>query len=122
MGGKTLLLYNTMDQAPGLLAWEEYRRRSIRARRAQRPFGPQQQLFFLAARVGPSQAVLSKESSLRVPVDDNPIELAFQQRYGSIVAYRWFGDGYILLRPRSGPRAARSSRVGEGINDYHEIA
>ncbi|XP_005092773.1 WD repeat-containing protein 19 [Aplysia californica] len=28
---------------------------------------------------------------------DNPIELAFQQRYGSIVAYKWFGDGYILI-------------------------
>ena len=23
--------------------------------------------------------------------------LAFQTRYGSIVAYHWFGDGYILL-------------------------
>lgn len=28
---------------------------------------------------------------------DNPIELAFQQRYGNIVAYKWFGDGYIML-------------------------
>ena len=28
---------------------------------------------------------------------DNPIELAFQNRYGTIVAYHWFGDGYILL-------------------------
>lgn len=28
---------------------------------------------------------------------DNPIELAFQQRYGSIVSYKWFGDGYILI-------------------------
>ncbi|GFN82173.1 WD repeat-containing protein 19-like [Plakobranchus ocellatus] len=28
---------------------------------------------------------------------DNPIELAFQQRYGYIVAYKWFGDGYILI-------------------------
>ena len=28
---------------------------------------------------------------------DNPIELAFQTRYGSIGAYHWFGDGYILL-------------------------
>ncbi|KAK6172308.1 hypothetical protein SNE40_015995 [Patella caerulea] len=28
---------------------------------------------------------------------DNPIELAFQQRYGNIVSYRWFGDGYILI-------------------------
>ncbi|XP_063074275.1 WD repeat-containing protein 19 isoform X2 [Engraulis encrasicolus] len=28
---------------------------------------------------------------------DNPIELAFQQRYGSIVSYRWYGDGYIMI-------------------------
>ena len=28
---------------------------------------------------------------------ENPIELAFQSRYGSIVAYNWFGDGYILI-------------------------
>ncbi|XP_022086384.1 WD repeat-containing protein 19-like [Acanthaster planci] len=28
---------------------------------------------------------------------DNPIELAFQQRYGAIVAYKWYGDGYIML-------------------------
>ncbi|KAJ8281320.1 hypothetical protein GJAV_G00066160 [Gymnothorax javanicus] len=28
---------------------------------------------------------------------DNPIELAFQQRYGSIIAYRWYGDGYIMI-------------------------
>ncbi len=28
---------------------------------------------------------------------DNPIELAFQSRYGTIMAYHWFGDGYILL-------------------------
>jgi WD repeat-containing protein 19 len=28
---------------------------------------------------------------------DNPIELAFQQRYGSIVSYKWYGDGYIML-------------------------
>ncbi|KAM3864863.1 WD repeat-containing protein 19 [Diretmus argenteus] len=28
---------------------------------------------------------------------ENPIELAFQPRYGSIVSYRWYGDGYILI-------------------------
>ncbi|GAB6019440.1 WD repeat-containing protein 19 [Chamberlinius hualienensis] len=28
---------------------------------------------------------------------ENPMELAFQQKYGEIVSYRWFGDGYILL-------------------------
>ncbi|XP_025088691.1 WD repeat-containing protein 19-like isoform X2 [Pomacea canaliculata] len=28
---------------------------------------------------------------------ENPIELAFQPRYGTIVSYKWFGDGYILI-------------------------
>ncbi|ESO89539.1 hypothetical protein LOTGIDRAFT_218902 [Lottia gigantea] len=28
---------------------------------------------------------------------DNPIELAFQPRYGNIISYRWFGDGYMLI-------------------------
>ncbi|KAF4071641.1 hypothetical protein AMELA_G00275630 [Ameiurus melas] len=28
---------------------------------------------------------------------DNPIELAFQERYGNIVSYRWYGDGYIMI-------------------------
>ena len=28
---------------------------------------------------------------------ENPIELAFQTKYGDIVAYNWFGDGYILI-------------------------
>jgi len=28
---------------------------------------------------------------------ENPIELAFQTKYGDIVAYHWYGDGYILI-------------------------
>uniref|UniRef100_A0A3Q1K7R2 Uncharacterized protein n=1 Tax=Anabas testudineus TaxID=64144 RepID=A0A3Q1K7R2_ANATE len=28
---------------------------------------------------------------------DNRIDLTFQHRYGNIVSYRWFGDGYILI-------------------------
>ncbi|MCI4395062.1 hypothetical protein PGIGA_G00175990 [Pangasianodon gigas] len=28
---------------------------------------------------------------------DNPIELAFQERYGNIISYRWYGDGYIMI-------------------------
>ncbi|XP_065554920.1 WD repeat-containing protein 19 isoform X2 [Lathamus discolor] len=28
---------------------------------------------------------------------DNPIDLKFQQAYGSIVSYRWYGDGYIMI-------------------------
>ncbi|PAA79483.1 hypothetical protein BOX15_Mlig021619g2, partial [Macrostomum lignano] len=28
---------------------------------------------------------------------ENPVELAFQTRYGHIVDYRWYGDGYIMI-------------------------
>lgn len=28
---------------------------------------------------------------------DNPIELAFQPKYGQIITYKWFGDGYMML-------------------------
>jgi WD repeat-containing protein 19 len=28
---------------------------------------------------------------------DSPIELAFQQKYGDIVNYQWYGDGYIMI-------------------------
>ncbi|NXK78082.1 WDR19 protein, partial [Amazona guildingii] len=28
---------------------------------------------------------------------DNPIDLKFQQAYGNIVSYRWYGDGYIMI-------------------------
>ncbi|XP_077157824.1 WD repeat-containing protein 19 isoform X1 [Paroedura picta] len=28
---------------------------------------------------------------------DNPIELQFQQHYGNIVSYKWYGDGYIMI-------------------------
>eukprot|EP00727_Mastigamoeba_balamuthi_P013091 m51a1_g8404 putative wd repeat-containing protein 19 isoform x1 (1404) ;mRNA; r:243939-249400 len=28
---------------------------------------------------------------------DNPIELAFQQKYGNITVHTWFGDGYLML-------------------------
>ncbi|XP_007496615.1 WD repeat-containing protein 19 isoform X2 [Monodelphis domestica] len=28
---------------------------------------------------------------------DSPIDLEFQQRYGNIVCYSWYGDGYIMI-------------------------
>ncbi|NXC85212.1 WDR19 protein, partial [Cercotrichas coryphoeus] len=28
---------------------------------------------------------------------DNPIDLKFQQPYGRIVSYKWYGDGYIMI-------------------------
>lgn len=28
---------------------------------------------------------------------DNPVELAFQPKYGEIATYKWFGDGYMMV-------------------------
>ncbi|XP_030375229.1 WD repeat-containing protein 19 [Scaptodrosophila lebanonensis] len=32
-----------------------------------------------------------------LPEPDNPTELGFQSRYGSLLQHKWFGEGYILL-------------------------
>eukprot|EP00755_Sulcionema_specki_P023223 Sspe_Gene.78375::Locus_49029_Transcript_1_1_Confidence_1.000_Length_4205::g.78375::m.78375/K19671/WDR19, IFT144; WD repeat-containing protein 19 len=66
MGGKTLLLYNTVDQ-------------------------------------------------------ENPFELAFQAKYGSIVSYRWFGDGYVLIGFSSGTVVVISTRIQEIGNEVSSI-
>ena len=44
---------------------------------------------------------------------ENPIELAFQSRYGSIVAYRWFGDGYMMIGFSAGYLVAISTHEDE---------
>ena len=44
---------------------------------------------------------------------DNPIELAFQPRYGSINAYKWFGDGYIMIGFSAGYLVVISTHMKE---------
>ncbi|XP_076760750.1 intraflagellar transport protein Oseg6 [Xylocopa sonorina] len=44
---------------------------------------------------------------------ENPIELAFQKRYGSIVTYKWYGDGYILVGFETGHITAISTHIKE---------
>ncbi|XP_041121208.1 WD repeat-containing protein 19 [Polyodon spathula] len=44
---------------------------------------------------------------------DNPIELAFQQRYGNIIAYRWYGDGYIMIGFSQGYFVVISTHIRE---------
>jgi len=42
-------------------------------------------------------------------LDRTPVELAFQPKYGNLVMYRWFGDGYIALGFESGYLVVMSS-------------
>ena len=44
-------------------------------------------------------------------LDRTPVELAFQPKYGNLVTYRWFGDGYIALGFESGYLVVMSSNV-----------
>lgn len=47
---------------------------------------------------------------------DNPIELAFNPRYGAVVAYRWFGDGYLVVAFGEG-HVVIMSTLGSEINE-----
>ncbi|XP_028657806.1 WD repeat-containing protein 19 [Erpetoichthys calabaricus] len=44
---------------------------------------------------------------------DNPIELAFQQRYGNIMSYKWYGDGYIMIGFSQGYFVVISTHIRE---------
>jgi WD repeat-containing protein 19 len=48
--------------------------------------------------------VLDKKSLYLFNLKDpeNPIELAFQPKYGNIVAYDWYGEGNLMLGFSSG--------------------
>lgn len=52
---------------------------------------------------------------------ENPIELAFQQKYGSIVAYKWYGDGYILIGFTAGILIAISTHIKEVGQELFQI-
>ena len=48
---------------------------------------------------GTVSLVLGKKNIFLYSIDDpdKPIELAFQAKYGDIVNYQWYGDGYIMI-------------------------
>lgn len=52
---------------------------------------------------------------------ENPIELAFQQHYGAIVSYKWFGDGYILLGFAAGFFIAISTHIKEVGQELFQV-
>lgn len=58
---------------------------------------------------------VSKKSLYLVNLNDadNPIELAFQAKYGTIVDYQWFGDGYILIGFSQGFLVSISTHIKE---------
>lgn len=44
---------------------------------------------------------------------ENPLELAFQQRYGNIVRHQWFGDGFMMLGFSEGFLVVISTHISE---------
>eukprot|EP00397_Hematodinium_sp_SG-2012_P002124 GEMP01002130.1.p1 GENE.GEMP01002130.1~~GEMP01002130.1.p1 ORF type:complete len:1334 (+),score=291.61 GEMP01002130.1:56-4057(+) len=59
--------------------------------------------------------VLGKQTLflLNAKEPDTPVELAFQPKYGNIVSYSWFGDGYLVLGFSAGYLVIISSHMRE---------
>lgn len=52
---------------------------------------------------------------------ENPVELAFQQKYGHVSKYAWFGDGYILLGFSAGYFIAISTHMKEVGQELFQV-
>jgi hypothetical protein len=50
---------------------------------------------------------------------EKPLELAFQDYYGSIMKHVWFGDGYIMLAFKAGYIVVVSSHSKELSEEIH---
>jgi WD repeat-containing protein 19 len=59
--------------------------------------------------------VMGSETILMYNLADteNPVELAFQSKYGEIVTYHWFGDGYMMVGFSKGFVVAISTHMRE---------
>ncbi|XP_051161969.1 WD repeat-containing protein 19 [Leptopilina boulardi] len=52
---------------------------------------------------------------------DNPLELSFQKRYGRIVSYVWYGDGYILAGFEAGYIVGISTHIKEAGQELFQV-
>ncbi|CAH8554914.1 unnamed protein product [Schistosoma margrebowiei] len=52
---------------------------------------------------------------------ENPLELAFRQAYGDLVAYHWFGDGYIMVGFSCGYFVVISTQSSEFGKEIYQI-
>ncbi|XP_067137635.1 WD repeat-containing protein 19 [Centruroides vittatus] len=58
---------------------------------------------------------------LNIHDPENPIVLAFQDRYGTIIDYKWYGDGYILLGFTNGYFIVISTHIKEIGQELFQI-
>lgn len=56
-----------------------------------------------------------------LPEPDSPAELGFQNKYGSLLQHKWFGDGYILLGFSQGNVVAISTHPKEVGQELWQI-
>lgn len=52
---------------------------------------------------------------------ENPVELAFQPKYGPIAKYQWFGDGYLLVAFTGGTIISISTHMKEIVEELQSI-
>lgn len=65
---------------------------------------------------------MARQTILLFNIDESgekPLELAFQSKYGGIVAFRWYGDGYIMIGFSSGYCVVVSTHSKEIAQEIH---
>ncbi|NWX33087.1 WDR19 protein, partial [Notiomystis cincta] len=69
----------------------------------------------LSARESTVSVVVGKKTLFLFNLNDpdNPIDLKFQQPYGTIVNYKWYGDGYIMIGFSQGCFVVISTHIRE---------
>jgi len=58
---------------------------------------------------------------LEIGSKKNPLELAFEQKYGRIVDYNFYGDGYVVVGFSEGYVSHISTHLQE-ISTFHQLA